>query len=173
MRSIPKRMAFALAATVMASCTSVTAAVVTVATAPAAQALCATNPMSGLWKNINLNTRSITQAELNIGCSDQVFCAVDEASGTTTCSPSVAYSTIRVWGSCSPTDCDWGTKQMVLNTANGSFSAKYSYSWATKNLWINTWTNGGVRYMEIQTQVDFTAADGRTDYITVDTFMHV
>ena len=131
-----------------------------VATAPKAAALCATQPLQGNWHNINSATRSLTKVNVGFVCDDVRLC---DTNGN--CTGGESYFSIRPFGKCSPTDCDWGTKR-ATSMSDGWQRAVYSYSWATKYVWVKTYVYSGVTYLRVYTWTDFTAADGRTDYST-------
>lgn len=133
--------------------------VTTVAAAPA-QALCVTQPMTGTWKNINAATNSITRVNVGFGCGDVVLC---DTNGH--CTGGQSYFTLRPFGKCHPTDCDWGTRTATA-MADGWQKATWNYSWATKSVWVKTYTYYGRQYLRVWSYTDFTPADGRTDYST-------
>jgi len=125
-----------------------------------ADALCSTPTMMGDWRNINSNTRSLTRVIVNFNCGDQILC--DENGN---CTGGESYFTVRPFGACSPTACDWGTKR-TQSMHDGWQRAIYTHSWATKYVWIKTYTYPSGLYLRVYTHTDFTAADGRTDYQT-------
>lgn len=132
----------------------------TVVTAAPAHALCSTPAMAGNWHNINSGTRSLTRVNVTFVCDDVRLC---DTSGH--CTGGESYFTLRPFGKCSPTDCDWGTKK-AATMSDGWQRATYGYSWATKYVWVKTYVYSGVTYLRVYTWTDFTAADGRTDYST-------
>ena len=77
----------------------------TVNAAPA-QALCASSPLTGGWHNIDASTRAMTRVNVGFVCGDVVLC---DTNGN--CTGGQSYFTIRAFGKCSPTDCDWGTRR--------------------------------------------------------------
>lgn len=125
-----------------------------------AHASCVAQPMAGNWHNINANTRSITRVNVGFNCGDVILC---DQNGN--CSGGESYFTVRPFGKCHPTDCDWGTKR-TQSMGNGWQRAVYTHSWATKYVWIRTATYNNRLYLRVYTWTDFTAADGRTDYST-------
>lgn len=137
----------------------------TTATTTSASALCASQPMTGDWRNTNTATRSVTRVIVGFHCGDQVLC--DEYGN---CTGGESYFTLRPFGKCSPTDCDWGTRR-AYPQYDGWQRAIYSYSWATKHVWVKTYTYYGRLYLRVWVHTDFTAADGRTDYTTDEWFL--
>ena len=136
------------------------AASATVVTAAPTHALCATQPMTGNWHNINSATRSLTKVNVTFVCGDVRLC---DTNGN--CTGGETYFNLRPFGKCSPTDCDWGTRRATA-MGDGWQRATYSHSWATKYVWVKTYVYSGVTYLRVYTWTDFTAADGRTDYST-------
>lgn len=72
---------------------------------------------SGTWVNVDANTRGLTKAVIT---------------GNNT--------KIQVWGSCSPTDCDW--KQTRMSGSGNNYSAYYNQGFATRRLSIAKVSNG-------------------------------
>ncbi|WP_424363194.1 hypothetical protein [Methylocystis parvus] len=103
--------------------------------ANAAFALCATSPMSGDWVSVNGATRGLTRAEVDVGCCDQV------QNGRPVCSPP---DSVRLFGKCHPTDCDWGVRTGAFQTADG-LRLTYRQSFATRTVRINSLANGNLR----------------------------
>ena len=137
---------------------------VAVATAAPASALCATPPMTGNWRNIDPNTRSVTRIVVGFNCGDQILC---DTNGH--CTGGESYYTTHPFGKCHPTDCDWGVRRAYA-MADGWERSSYTYSWATTYVWIKTYSYSGLTYLRVYTWTDFTAADGRTDYSTDEWF---
>ena len=132
----------------------------TVATATKASASCAAQAMAGNWHNINSSTRALTKVNVGFVCGDVRLC---DTNGN--CTGGESYFTLRPFGKCSPTDCDWGTKR-AATMSDGWQRAIYPSSWSTKYVWVKTYVYSGVTYLRVYTWTDFTAADGRTDYST-------
>lgn len=132
-------------------------------TAPPAKALCSgTSPATGNWHNIDANTNSVTRVIVDWGCADQGLCPIG--------GPCVyPAGSIRVFGRCHPTDCDWGVRTTYAEK-DGWESARYNYSWATKYVWIRPYVFSGRTYLRVWVFTDFTPADGRKDY-TIDVWM--
>jgi hypothetical protein len=149
----------AVGVAVMSITAGMFAVIVTTFTAAPAQALCSgTSPATGSWHNIDPNTNSVTRVELDWGCADHEVC---DTSGN--CSSPAG--TIRVFGRCHPSDCDWGSRTTYAMDG-GWEKATYRYDWATKYVWVRPYQYYGRTYLRVWVNTDFTAADGRQDYIT-------
>jgi len=131
-----------------------------VVSAAPAEALCSTQAMAGNWRNIDPNTRALTRVNVVFVCDDVRLCDTDG-----NCTGGQSYFTLRPFGKCSPTDCDWGTRRASA-MADGWQRAVYTHSWSTKYVWVKTYAFHGLTYLRVYTWTDFTAADGRTDYST-------
>lgn len=125
-----------------------------------AHALCAAQPMAGTWRNIDSSSRSLTRVVVRFECGDVRLCDTDG-----NCSGGESYFTVRPLGSCSPTDCDWGSRR-AQSMSDGWQLATYSHSWATKHVWVKTYNYYGRLYLRVYASTDFTATDGRQDYVT-------
>ena len=136
------------------------ATALSVSAAPPAQALCAAQPVVGSWHNIDPATRSVRQVDVGFVCDDVRLC---DTNGN--CTGGRSYFTLRGFGACHPTSCDWGTRT-AQDMGDGWLRATYSYSWSTKYLWVKTYEFSGRTYLRVYTWTDFTPADGRTDYAT-------
>ena len=132
-----------------------------------AHALCITPPLTdqhGSWRNLDAGTRSVTRVQVNNQCSDLRTC---DQNGV--CTWNGGYF-VRVFGRCHPTDCDWGEVK-ATRMADGWILATYVKSWATKHVWLKTYSFGGVVHLRVYVRTDFTDADGRTDYTTDEWFV--
>ena len=137
------------------------AGVVSIAgTASPASALCVANPITGSWHNIDPNTRSMTRAQVDFGCGDVILCPVGGP-----CTGGQSTWTISLWGKCHPTDCAWGPRPATMQS-DGWLRTTYYHGYATRDVWLKTYQYYGLTYLRVWINTDFTAADGRTDYIT-------
>jgi hypothetical protein len=128
------------------------AALVIAAIPSDAQALCAAQQMEGTWRNANSLTTGITRIQITFPCND-----------TRPSNP--APPTIRVWGKCSPTDCDWGTEEIIctfFSEAAGQYThivAVYNHGYAERSLEAYLLDDGR---LFLSNETTFT--DGRRDY---------
>lgn len=127
-----------------------------------AHAACATPDAVGSWHNVNPASRGLSRLDVGIVCGG-VVCYPGG-----TCSSWPTYLTVRPYGKCSPTDCDWGQKPLVGYPGAQTYYADYTYGWATKRVAIMPYTVDGVKHLTVTVTTDFTAADGRTDYTSVE-----
>jgi len=126
---------------------------------------CTTPSMSGDWRNIDANTRSVTRVVVDFACSDVVLCDTDgHCSGGDT-----GYS-IHPFGKCHPTDCDWG-RLKATDMGNGWQRAIFNFGFAADHVWIKTYQFSGLTYLRVWVYTDFTPSDGRTDYVTDEWFL--
>jgi hypothetical protein len=133
-----------------------------IATAQPAHALCVTQPLTGNWHNIDSATRSITRVDIGFHCGDTILC--DEHGN---CTGGESYFTLRPYGKCHPTDCDWGV-QRAQSMGDGWERASYNFGFKTSHVWVKTYATGGITHLRVWVYNDFTPADGRTDYSTND-----
>jgi hypothetical protein len=163
-RSARRTIATGLAAILTLLTTTLAVVGIEVMASAPAHAVCA-DTLGGTWRNIDPSTRSVTQVTITMtSCGDTALC---DTSGV--CTRSETTYSIRTFGKCSPTDCDWGTRPLTRQ-ADGWQRAIYSYSWATKYVWVKTYEYYGRTYLRVWVRTDFTDADGRTDY-TSDVWM--
>src|SRR4051794_19564068 len=73
---------------------------------PVARASLCSAPMAGDWHNIDVNTNSMTRALVDFTCSDVILCPIGQP-----CTGGDSYYSMRVFGKCHPTDCDWGRRR--------------------------------------------------------------
>jgi hypothetical protein len=160
MNSISRRIPLLLAMLLM----SLGLTGVGVAAAPTASAsLCTSAPIDGTWTNVDSGTGSITKA--------QVFCGDDTR---TVCDGDVCHTTygvaryVRLWGSCSPTDCYWGTRKLTTRS-DGWGVTSYDQGFATRSVWVRTEDWYGRTYLRVSIWTDY--RDSRTDRWTTDWFL--
>ncbi|MDF0602800.1 hypothetical protein P1J78_18830 [Psychromarinibacter sp. C21-152] len=120
------------------------------ASAPAASALCAASPMDGAWRNVNPDTRSITKVEFSTVCNDVIH------NGRPASGPDAR---IHLWGSCSPSDCDWGTIGSE-RVDDGWFYAFKDDGFAKRHIYTRM---AGSDRLRVFIRTDFTDP-GREDY---------
>lgn len=141
-----------------------TTAAVSVFTAGPASALCAVDPLTGDWHNIDANSSSMTRV------------VVETCQPVTTCSGGIcttqhdAGTFMTPYGRCSPTDCNWGRKQ-AQQMGDGWIRTIHGFGFKTSHVWAKTYQYYGRTYLRLWVHNDFTAADGRTDYTTDQWFL--
>jgi hypothetical protein len=123
-----------------------------------ANALCMTPTEEGIWYNINANTRSITRADVRFVCQDVRY-------NNQPFGPSYY---VRLFGSCTPYDCDWGERAAKWTT-DGWMRASFKFSFKTSSVWIKTYRYYGRDYLRVYVWNDF--IDGRADYATDEWFL--
>jgi hypothetical protein len=133
---------------------------VTAASASPASALCVADPLVGNWHNIDASTRSMTRASISFSCGDVVLC---DTNGN--CSGGQSSWAVSLWGKCSPTDCAWGSRP-ATKRSDGWLRTSYNHGFATRDVWLKTYSYYGRTYLRVYVYTDFTAADGRADYTT-------
>jgi hypothetical protein len=133
--------------------------------APPAQALCATQALQGDWHNTNPNTNAMTRAVVSFNCSDVRLCDINGV-----CTGGTSTFSTRVFGRCSPSDCDWGTRT-ATDMGGGWIRSIYSFGFKTSYVWLKTYDYYGLTYLRVWVHNDFTSADGRTDYTTDEWFL--
>lgn len=109
-----------------------------------ADALCATQEEHGQWINTDASTRSLTRIELRFVCQDQILNGEPYPPGPPW--------HVHVFGSCVPTDCDWGevgAQRLGSNHIYAVYNQGYArrHVWARMSqyrpgqLWVYTWTD--------------------------------
>jgi hypothetical protein len=130
---------------------STVAAAVSLSTLVSVATAGSADPMVGTWVNTNRNTRGITRL---------------------TISQSAGRYDIHVFGQCSPTDCDWGTSNLLTYGDNVSDSthnyatASFSPSFATTVLSLQH--SGNV--INANSFTNFTDNSGRQNYHARENF---
>ena len=121
----------------------------------AAFALCAAPPLEpGSYVNPDQSTRSMTRMTLRFRCGDVVL------NGTRV--PS--YFEVRLWGSCTPQDCDWGTSRAARTGGSGPYVATYDQGFAQRRVEIHPLGSERARVV-----VHSSYSDDRADRTTTDT----
>jgi hypothetical protein len=133
--------------------------------APTARASLCSAPMVGNWHNINGSTNAMTRALVDFDCQDVILC---DTNGHCTGGDSSYY--MRVFGKCSPTDCDWGRKR-ADDMGGGWIRSIYGFGFKTSYVWLKTYNYYGLTYLRVWVNNDFAWWDGRTDYITDEWFL--
>ncbi|MCG6902184.1 MAG: hypothetical protein LJE68_05830 [Rhodobacter sp.] len=121
-----------------------------------ASAICLAQPENGNWRNIDSNTRSITRATIRFQCQDQILNGRPYPPG--------APWYIHLWGSCSPSDCDWG-EVPARRLENGWIFGRIDQGFARRELWVKM--SGG--RLRVYVRTDFTDPN-RADYNTDNFF---
>jgi hypothetical protein len=112
------------------------------------------NQFSGTWKNVDPNTRGITTLDINV-------------SGTTV--------NVHAWGSCTPSDCDWGTVKAlayapdVSSDLSGTAKALTAEFKTNFNMTLLTVKPLAGSMLQVDTFTHFTGGS-RTDYSNVYKF---
>ena len=127
---------------------------------PVAKASLCSAPMAGDWHNINPNTSAMTRAVVDFTCNDVVFCPVGQP-----CTIPESFYSMRMFGQCHPTDCNWG-RLRAYDMGDGWIRSIYSFGFKTSHVWLKTYNFYGLTYLRVWVHNDFTPADGRTDYTT-------
>ena len=112
------------------------------------------NEFSGKWKNVDPNTRGITTLDIKVRGKDV---------------------SVRAWGKCHPTDCDWGTvKGIAYGTSVSSdlirtakvLTAVFKSGFSETLLVIKARRN----MLKVESYTHFTDGSNRTDYWNVYEF---
>lgn len=109
-----------------------------------AQSLCAQPPEEGVWRNVDPNTNSLTRMQVRFVCQDQILNGQPYPPGPPW------Y--MRIFGKCSPSDCDWGEtgaqelrNDQIYATYDQGFAKRYVYAKMSQyrpgQLWVYTWTD--------------------------------
>lgn len=102
----------------------------------------------GVWANTDTNTHGLTKVMVK-GAGDK--------------------AKIRVWGKCSPQDCDWGWTNCD-SYADGHLSTCYRTDIAERNLTITVPSPGTLK---VQMHTHFIDDSGRPDQDATYTFRHM
>jgi hypothetical protein len=114
----------------------------------------------GAYVNEDRDTRSITRMTFQYTTDDEPRCT-DNGDGTTTCRHGVWREfRVRLWGSCSPEDCDWGTAVAERHPSGGDsvYVARYDQGFARRTVEIHPLGDSRLRLI-----VHSTYEDDRSD----------
>jgi hypothetical protein len=128
----------------LASAGLVALMLVVVKTTAPVEALCATPAEAGNWINVDSNTQSLTRVNLRFVCQDQILNGQPYP-------PGPPWYT-RVFGRCTPSDCDWqevGSQQLTSGYVYSVYTQGFAtrYVWAKMSayrpgqLWVYTYTD--------------------------------
>ena len=101
-----------------------------------ASASCAAHPtlQSGRYVNTDAATRSITTVDLDFVCGAAYR---DNGDGTgTLIHGGDPHWTVRLWGSCHPSDCDWGETRAQEAAGRGSLLGAYDQGFARRDVTV-------------------------------------
>ena len=146
----------------------VTAAALQWVASNALAGLCTTPPAEGWWDSYDANTRSITTLRFRMECRDAT---------ATTCNGNICITThgvdphyfITLWGSCSPSDCNWGEVEgeLIGNDLDGWYYFYYDHGFAKRHVYVQTYPEWP-GWLRLWMYTDF--VDGREDYVTDEWF---
>lgn len=100
--------------------------------------------MTGDWRNIDPNKRSVTRVVIGFACGDVVLCA-----GNGNCSASYTGYLVDVLGTCHRTDCVWGRQKAVLLHHGWVRATYYHFGFATAYVWLQTHHFGAQTYVRV------------------------
>jgi hypothetical protein len=131
--------------------------------------MCLVPEEEGAWVNYDPYTRSITRLNFRMECRD---------ASQTTCSGGICQTShgvsshyfIHLFGSCSPTDCDWAEVEGVRLTGSleGWYYFYYDQGFAKRYVYARTYP-AWPGWLRLYIYTDF-IDPGRTDYNTDDWF---
>jgi hypothetical protein len=113
-----------------------------IATASPAAASCSASSLDGNWHNINSSNPFLSRA------------VVETCQPVTTCNGNIctvqydAGTFITPFGKCTPTDCNWGRKQ-VQYTSDGWIRAFYNFGFKTSDVWAKNYVYYGQTYLRV------------------------
>lgn len=132
--------------------------------------LCITPAEAGGWRNYNSATRSITKLDFRMECRDAsvTHCSGNICSTTSAVAP---HYFIRLFGSCSPTDCPWGEVEGVRLSGNldGWYYFTYNQGFAQRYVYARTYSQWP-GWLRLYIWNDF-SDPGRTDYASDEWFV--
>ncbi len=131
--------------------------------------MCIVPAEEGSWENYDSRTRGITELQFRMECRD---------ASQTTCSGGICRRTsavkahyfIHLFGSCSPTDCDWGEVEgeRLSGSMDGWYRFSYNQGFAKRYVYARTYPQWP-GWLRLWIYTDFTDP-GRADYVMDDWF---
>lgn len=131
--------------------------------------MCIVPPEEGNWRNYDSQTRGITRIKFRMECRD---------ASQTSCSGGICRTTfaveshyfIHLYGSCYPTDCDWGEVEgeKLTGSLDGWYLFHYNQGFAKRYVYVRTYT-AWPGWLRLWIFTDFTDP-GRDDYVMDDWF---
>lgn len=124
---------------------------------------------AGSWLNTVPATRSITRVEFRMECRDTPITRCNGGICGTQSAVTEHYY-IRLYGKCSPTDCNWGEVEGVALTgaSSGWYYFVYNQGFAKRYVFVRT-CPGSVNRLRVYIRHDFTDP-ARPDYTTDEWF---
>lgn len=133
-------------------------AVLSLAVAKDAQALCSRQPIAGTWINVDAATNSVTRARVHFNCND--FIAVPAGEPRPALPPAFE---VEVWGKCLPSDCAWGRVPARSSRPSGitTLTSRYNHGFARRLVTMRLFGD----ILELHFSTDF-VDPARRDYAT-------
>lgn len=139
-------------------------------TGSAVASMCIVPPEEGSWENYDEDTRGITSLEFQMECRDvsQTICNNGICSRIYLVEP---HYYLRLFGSCTPHDCDWGEVEGVAGTGDleGWYRFYYNQGFARRYVYARTYPEWP-GWLRLYIYTDFTDP-GREDYVMDDWFV--
>ncbi len=131
--------------------------------------LCIVPTEEGSWENNNTLTRGITRLEFRLWCEDTPQTVCNGGICTTINSVTPHYY-IHLFGSCYPTDCDWGEVEgeKLNGSLDGWYYFSYNQSFAMRFVYVRTYPQWP-GWLRLWIYTDFTDPN-RSDYVMDDWF---
>lgn len=131
--------------------------------------MCIVPAEKGAWINYDPDTRGITRLNFRMECRDasRTICTGNICRRIFAVEP---HYFIHLWGSCSPTDCDWGEVEGVALTGAmaGWYYFYYDHGFAKRYVYVRTYPQWP-GWLRLWIYTDFTDPN-RTDYTMDDWF---
>jgi hypothetical protein len=136
----------------------------------AAQAgMCFIPAEEGNWTNYDSNTRGITKLEFRMECRSlpDPPCSGGLCTSTSAVAP---HYFIHLYGSCSPTDCNWGEVEgeRLSGSLDGWYRFIYDHGFARRYVYARTYQQWP-GWLRLWIYTDF-VDPGRADYVMDDWF---